>query len=97
MQAVPAFRGVQRRERWQGIDMFRPEVVGRTESCQGHSGGSPLPGNQLEPPSGVGECGDVSRSSEGPRFHGRKGLRNQGNRKYIKVRSRRALYRPYKI
>lgn len=71
MQAVPAFRG-ERRERWQGMDMFRetlhPEVVGRTETCQGHGGGSLLPGNQLEPLSGVGECEAVSRPSEGPLF-----------------------------
>ena len=71
MQAVPAFRG-ERRETWHGMDMFRetlhPEVVGRTETCQGHGGGSLLPGNQLEPPSGVGECEAVSRPSEGPLF-----------------------------
>ena len=34
----------------------------------GHGGGSLLPGNQLEPPSGVGECEAVSRPSEGPLF-----------------------------
>lgn len=36
------------------MDMFRetlhPKVVGRTETCQGHGGGSLLPGNQLETP-----------------------------------------------
>lgn len=53
MQAVPAFRG-ERRETWYGMDMFRetlhPEVVGRTETCQGMAGDHSCQGTSLSPP-----------------------------------------------
>lgn len=77
------------------MDMFRetlhPKVVGQDrDSVQGHGGDHSCQGTSLRPPLEPESVRLFPDQRRAP-FHGRKGLRNQGNREIRQVRSKESL------